>query len=99
MHAKLPAIMIVKKINSSTKSTIGLTLKPVRSDRTSLIVGRSPNVQSVASTADQTIRRATAHGTAGGREGASSGCIEGGYHSSIEAAKFKPHCLEGWPSG
>src|SRR5213594_4347159 len=102
MHAKLPAMMIVRKTHSSTTSAIGLTLKPVRSESSSLIVGRSVNVKIVASTAHQTISRTRAPRERAGREVASSTphCYEqdrrsqttadiGGYQCSIEAAKFK----------
>src|SRR5437773_4475347 len=72
MHAKLPAMMIVRKIHSSRTSAIGLTVEPVRSESNSLIVGRSVNVKIVPSTAHQTISRTKAHGTPGRREVASS---------------------------
>src|SRR6266550_1282063 len=75
MHAKLPAMMIVRKIHSSTTSAIGLTVKPVRAASSSLIVGRSVNVKIVPSTAHQTISRTRAQGTLGRGENASGSCI------------------------
>src|SRR5258706_133620 len=82
MHAKLPAMMIVRKNHSTRMSAIGLTSKPVRSASSSLIVGRSVTVKIVASTADQTISRTRAHGTAGrGDVESSRSCIA-------------PHCEE-----
>ncbi len=65
MHAKLPAMMTVRKIHSSTMSAIGLTVTPVRSASSSLIVGRSVTVKIVPSTAHQTISKTRAHGTSG----------------------------------
>src|SRR6266576_7310498 len=93
MHAKLPAMMIVREIHSSTTSAIGLTVKPVRAASNSLIVGRSVNVKIVPSTAHQTISRTKAHGTPGRREVASSigqtalsGCGKRG--------RWRPHCYK-----
>src|SRR6266516_3181334 len=69
-------MMIVRKIHSSTTSAIGLTVKPVSSASSSLIVGRSVTVKIVASTADQTISRTRAHGTGRvGDVGSSMSCI------------------------
>src|SRR6266404_5024107 len=53
MHAKLPAMMIARKIHRITIRAKPLTSYPVRSASSSLIVGRSVNVKIVASTADQ----------------------------------------------
>src|SRR6266571_8860778 len=73
MHAKLPAMMIARKIQRITISAKPLTSYPVRSASSSLIVGRNVNVKIVASTADQTISRKNAgQGTPGRRDVASS---------------------------
>src|SRR5436189_1839083 len=72
MHAKLPAIMTVRKNHSTTTSAIGLTVTPVKSANSSLIVGRSVTVKIVASTAHQTISRTRAHGMLGRGEVASN---------------------------
>src|SRR6266550_6840812 len=72
MHAKLPAIMIVRKNHSTTTSAIALTVTPVKSANSSLIVGRIVTVKIAASTADQTISRTRAHGTLGRGDVASS---------------------------
>src|SRR6266576_480308 len=70
-------MMIVRKIHNSTTSAIGLTVKPVRSASSSLIVGRSVTVKIVASTAHQTISRTRAHETTGRGEGSCIGRVKG----------------------
>src|SRR6266550_5128884 len=77
MHAKLPAIMMVRKNHSTTTSAIGLTVTPVNSANSSLIVGRSVTVKIVASTAYQTISRTRAHETTGRGEGSCIGRVKG----------------------
>ena len=73
MQAKLPAMMIARKIHRIRISAKPLTSYPVRSASSSLIVGRRVNVKIVASTADHTINRTKAgHGMPGRREVASS---------------------------
>src|SRR5216117_1223398 len=72
MHAKLPAMMTVRNNHSTTTSAIGLTVKPVNSANSSLIVGRIVTVKIVASTAHQTISRTRAHVTLGRGDVASS---------------------------
>src|SRR6266511_815176 len=65
MQAKLPAMMIARKIHRIRISAKPLTSYPVRAASRSLIVGRRVNVKIVASTADHTINRTKAgHGMA-----------------------------------
>src|SRR5437867_5671235 len=83
-------MMIVRKNHSTRTSAIGLTVKPVRSASSSLIVGRSVTVKIVPSTAHQTISRTRAHGTAGRGEVASSiSCWVWPRGSSIAAHCYK----------
>src|SRR5690242_12433394 len=73
IHAKLPPMMMNRKNHSSTTSASGFTAYPVRSARSSAMVGRSVNVKIVASIADQNTSSTNAiHGTPGWREVESS---------------------------
>src|SRR4026209_1665682 len=65
-QAKLPPTRKNRNMYSSAESMIGLGSKPVRSARSSFMVGRSVKVKMVASIADQSNnRRNASHGTPG----------------------------------